>query len=79
MSGAEHLVTMANDIANFFHSESDRHVAVDGIVGHIKRFWEPRMRKKMLVHLQQHDGEGLNDLARAAITKLAEQDSKAAA
>ncbi len=79
MSGAEHLVTMANDIANFFHSESDRQVAVDGIVAHIKRFWEPRMRKKILLHFTQHNGEGLSELAHAAIAKLAERENKAAA
>lgn len=71
MSGAEHLVSMANDIANFFHSESDRQVAVDGIVKHIQRFWDPRMRRKILAHFAEHEGEGLNDLARAAVAKLA--------
>ena len=71
MSGVEHLVTMANDIANFFRSESDRQVAIDGIANHIKRSWDPRMCKKIFAHLQQHDGEGLNELARAAIVKLA--------
>ncbi len=78
MSGAEHLVTMANDIANYFHSESDRTVAVDGIVKHIQSFWDPRMRKKILAHFAEHHGEGLNDLANAAIAKLA-QDQRAAA
>jgi formate dehydrogenase subunit delta len=82
MSGhgtAEHLVTMANDIANYFHSETDREVAVDGIVGHITRFWEPRMRRKILAHYAQNNGEGLNDLAHAAIEKLARAADAAAA
>jgi formate dehydrogenase subunit delta len=77
--GAGHLVTMANDIANYFHSESDRELAVDGIVGHITKFWDPRMHKKMQAHFEQHGGEGLNELALAAITRLAEQSKRAAA
>lgn len=72
------LVRMANDIANFFHAEEDRNAAVEGVVAHIRRFWEPRMRKKIVAYLAEHDGEGLNDLARAAIVKLAEDRPAAA-
>lgn len=72
------LVRMANDIANFFHAETDRNAAVDGIVNHIQRFWEPRMRKKILAYLADRHGEGLNELARAAIVKLAETQPAAA-
>lgn len=69
--GVEHLVTMANDIANFFQSEPDRTAAVDGVFNHIKRFWDPRMRKKIAAHFTEHNGEGLSDLARAAVARLA--------
>jgi len=79
MSGAEHLVAMANDISNFFQSEPDRQVAADSVLNHIRRYWEPRMRKKILLHFTQHNGEGLSELAHAAIAKLAEQESKATA
>jgi formate dehydrogenase subunit delta len=72
------LVKMANDIADYFQSEKDRQLAVDGIVNHITRFWEPRMRKKILTHYAEQCGEGLNELARAAIAKLAE-DRRASA
>ena len=64
------LVKMANDIADYFHSEPDRNLAVGGIVSHIMRFWEPRMRRKILAHYAEHDGEGLNELARAAVARL---------
>jgi len=67
----ERLVSMANDIANYFHSEPDRTAGVEGIVNHIQRFWEPRMRKKIVAHVQDDGGEGLNELAREAIDKLA--------
>lgn len=64
------LVKMANDIADYFHSESDRALAVDGIVSHITRFWEPRMRRKILAHYVEKKGEGLSELAKAAMAKL---------
>jgi len=68
--GIERLVAMANDIANYFHAEPDRKLAVDGVVGHITRFWEPRMRKKIIAYLTVQQGEGLNELAREAVARL---------
>ncbi|MEO7433521.1 MAG: formate dehydrogenase subunit delta [Dokdonella sp.] len=76
MSGSEHLVRMANDIGNFFESEGDRDAAIAGIAAHIRRFWEPRMRRKIYAHLDA-GGEGLGDLPRAAIRQLAEKESAA--
>jgi formate dehydrogenase subunit delta len=60
---------MANDIGNFFKAEPDRQVAVDGVSGHMKRFWDPRMRKAIVAHLDS-GGDGLSDLAREAVSKL---------
>jgi formate dehydrogenase subunit delta len=68
--GIERLVAMANDIANYFHSEPDRQLAVAGIADHITRFWEPRMRRKIIAHLGDRHGEGLNELAREAVARL---------
>ena len=75
-SGADHLVQMANDIGNFFASESDRDVAVAGVAAHIRRFWEPRMRRKIYAHLEA-GGEGLSELARAALRQLADKERAA--
>jgi formate dehydrogenase subunit delta len=72
------LVKMVNDIADYFHSEPDRTLAVDGIVGHIERFWEPRMQRKMLAYFAEKNGEGLNELAYKAIAKLAGKQRAAA-
>ena len=66
---ADRLVRMANDIGNFFKSEPDHATAVDGIAVHIKRFWDPRMRKEILEYVEG-GGAGLMDLAREAILKL---------
>jgi formate dehydrogenase subunit delta len=65
----ERLVRMANDIGNFFRSEPEHEVAVEGIASHMKRFWDPRMRREIVAHLEG-GGDGLSDLAREAVRKL---------
>jgi formate dehydrogenase subunit delta len=61
------LVKMANQIASFFEAEPDRKLAVASVADHIKRFWDPRMRREILKWTDEHHGEGLKDLAREAI------------
>ncbi len=67
----ERLVTMANQIADYFAAEPDQQVAIAGAAGHLRRFWDPRMRKQIVAHLAD-SGEGLNEIARAAVARLAE-------
>ena len=62
----QHLVRMANNIGDFFEAMPDRQEALDGIAGHIKRYWEPRMRKEMMAYINA-GGEGLNEIVREAI------------
>ena len=71
----ERLVSMVNDIANFFHAETDRQMAIDGIGGHMKKYWEPRMRKQIIAYANSEDPSELSDLARAGVTRLAELDA----
>jgi formate dehydrogenase subunit delta len=60
------LVRMANQIADFFrHRPHDQ--AVEGAADHIRKFWDPRMRAKMIEHLA-HGGDGLSPLALEAAT-----------
>jgi len=47
----QHLVEMANRIGEFFESMPDRDEALAGISEHIRRFWEPRMRRAILATL----------------------------
>ena len=56
--------------------DPDRPNGVAGMVDHIRRFWEPRMRKQIAAHLDA-GGEGLSEIARAAIVQLAAQRSAA--
>jgi formate dehydrogenase subunit delta len=67
----ERLITMANDIANFFAAEPDRQVGIDGVANHLRKFWEPRMRQQIIAHVRAHGADGLSDLAFAAIEQLA--------
>ena len=65
------LVYMANQIATYFRTQPHDE-AVASTLDHLKKFWEPRMRRQILEHLEHHQGEGLNEIALAAIMKLAE-------
>jgi formate dehydrogenase subunit delta len=66
----EKLIKMANDISDFFNSESDKELAAEGVKNHIKRSWDPRMRNQIIAYCQQ-DGKELSPLAQKAIQKLA--------
>jgi formate dehydrogenase subunit delta len=68
----EHLVAMANQIGDFFGAEPDKDEAAVQTAGHLRRFWEPRMRKQIIAH-GEAKGDGLNDIARAAVGILAKQ------
>jgi len=69
-SSTEHLVEMAIDIGNYFRAEPDQDAARAGILQHIERFWEPRMRRKMKAYLVDTGGEGLEPLVREALAGL---------
>ena len=57
-STLDRLVYMANQIGKFFESQG-HDKAVPGIADHIKKFWDPRMKRAIFAH---HDagGEGLD-------------------
>lgn len=64
---AHKLVKMANEIAAFFHAEPDQAVAIESVASHLRRFWDPRMRRELVRWMDEHDGEGLTELAAAAV------------
>jgi formate dehydrogenase subunit delta len=66
---AERLVSMANDIGAFFNAEVDKNVAAQGVANHIKRYWDPRMRRQIVAHYRE-GGAGLDPVARSAIALL---------
>lgn len=67
----ERLVAMANDIAAFFEAAEQEATAADSVAQHLRRFWEPRMRREIVQHLGR-GGEGLSPLARAGVGRLAD-------
>lgn len=65
----ERLVTMANDITNYFSAEPDHAMAVEGIRNHLNKFWDPVMRRQLKAHITA-GGDGLLPLAREAVERL---------
>lgn len=63
----DNLVRMANRIGEFFQAMPDRQEAIDGVVQHLRRFWEPRMRRALLDHVDQAGDTTLHPLVAAAI------------
>ncbi|MFG1950428.1 formate dehydrogenase subunit delta [Micromonospora sp. NPDC048830] len=63
-------VRMANDISRQFQHHPQE-AAVAAVADHIRRFWAPRLRAALLVHIDQ-GGDGLDPLAVAAAARLAE-------
>lgn len=75
--GIDRLITMANEIAAFFDGASDnQEEAAKNAAGHLRRFWAPPMRKRIIEHVSQ-GGEGLVPTARAAVELLAEELERA--
>jgi formate dehydrogenase subunit delta len=77
MSSTEHLVHMANDIGNFFRANPDHDAAVRAISNHIKSFWTPKMRKKLIADMDAAPAEEagssiekLDELPREALRLL---------
>ncbi|MET0279835.1 MAG: formate dehydrogenase subunit delta [Steroidobacteraceae bacterium] len=66
----EHLVSMANDIGNFFDGEYGLQESPTNIALHISKFWDPRMRSQIIAHLAA-GGAGLSPSALAAVRTLA--------
>lgn len=62
------LVKMANQIAAFFAAEPDRKAAVEGVAGHLKRFWEPRMRREILAMVDRGEIAEMDGLVVEALT-----------
>ena len=69
----DQLVRMINDISGFFSSESDPNEAVEGVVGHVTKFWDPRMRSQIVTHVAKTNGAGLTEVSRLAVNRLEEK------
>jgi formate dehydrogenase subunit delta len=70
----QNLIDMANRIGEFFESMPDHEEALAGIADHIRRFWEPRMRRVLLAALDRQDAGGLQMSAIVREALLANRD-----
>lgn len=61
------LVTMANQIGSFYETMPDRQKALADIINHIKNFWEPRMRRALLAHIDVESETELSPVVLEAI------------
>ena len=62
---------MANDIGRFFTSgpSPDQHAAAESVANHLRRYWDPRMRRQIIAYAA-NDGSLLSPSAAAAIRTL---------
>lgn len=67
---AHHLVTMVNEIAAFFAGE-DPGKAAENVANHLRRYWDPRMRRQILEHAGD-GGAGLSQVAKAGVELISE-------
>ena len=63
----QHIVTMANQIASFFQAYPDQAEAIEGVSGHLKKFWSPKMRVKLKEIAEQGDIDNIHQLVLDAI------------
>lgn len=66
------LVKMANQIGTFFEAWPDPGAARHEVANHLRRFWDPRMRKALIAHMESSgDHSGLTTLVAEAVGTLA--------
>jgi formate dehydrogenase subunit delta len=66
-----HLITMANQIGDFFKSYPDKEQATKDIATHLKKFWPPVMRNEIIEYVASSKEKDnlLNNMVNEAIKK----------
>ena len=59
----------SNRLGAFFAAMPDRDEAMRDLAQHVRRFWEPRMRRQLFEHLDERRGEGVDALVVAALQR----------
>ncbi|NUT81355.1 formate dehydrogenase subunit delta [Pseudomonas sp. NA13] len=70
---SDSLIKMANQIAQYFASEPDHTLAVNGVRQHIKSFWTPGMRQQLQGWQQMHPEAVLHPLVLEALAEPKEK------
>ena len=68
------LIKMTNEISAYFASEPDAEQAAKDVARHLRRYWEPRMRRQIIAYYEERQGAGLSDLALRGVGLLAATD-----
>ncbi len=71
----DNLIKMANQIGTFFEAMPDREQAVADIANHLRRTWDPNMRRELLACLDATDEKQLKPLVRDALMALGRPNS----
>jgi formate dehydrogenase subunit delta len=73
------LIKMANEISAYFAAEPNAEQAAKDVAGHLRRYWEPRMRRQIIAYCEERQGAGLTELALHGVRLLAAEPSPAPA
>ncbi len=63
----QRLISMANQIGDFYESYPDQSHAQQDIAGHLNKFWALQMRKQIAAHVSEQGGQGLHPQVQSAI------------
>lgn len=63
----DNLIRMANRIGDFFDAYPDKDEACRGIADHLRRFWEPRMRRDLFERIDQDGAPELHPIVLQAV------------
>ncbi len=77
MSTLDHLVYMANQIARNFGT-LDRDTAAEATADHMQKYWDPRMKIRIITHARK-DGSDLSEVAALAVGAIAQTANQSAA
>jgi formate dehydrogenase subunit delta len=67
MAMSQSLVSMANQIGDFFRFQGDEKAAMQSIAAHLRQFWAPSMRRDLVECLDLDDAAGMRPLVKSAL------------
>lgn len=69
----QNLVTMANQICDFFRFQGDEQSAMKSIAAHLHHFWAPSMRRDLVASLDTAARERMHPLVASAVVAYKDQ------
>jgi formate dehydrogenase subunit delta len=63
----QRLISMANQIGDFYESYPNQSHAQEDIAGHLNKFWALSMRKQISEYVNSQGGAGLHQQVQTAI------------